>query len=80
MPTTPNDHQIITEPPSSLLFSLVQTCKEHDVDVFAYFKYALESAPKCKNEQDVQKLLPYNVKPEQLAAQRDLPALVFPDK
>jgi hypothetical protein len=24
--------------------------------------------------------LPYNVKPEQLAAQRDLPALVFPDK
>ena len=65
---------------SSILFSLVQTCKEHDVDVFAYFKYALESAPKCKNEQDVQKLLPYNVKPEQLAAQRDLPALVFPDK
>jgi hypothetical protein len=24
--------------------------------------------------------LPYNVKPEQLAAQRDLPVLVFPDK
>ncbi|WP_420814334.1 hypothetical protein [Legionella antarctica] len=29
---------------SSILFSLVQTCKEHDVDVFAYFKYALPSA------------------------------------
>jgi transposase len=65
---------------SSILFSLVQTCKEHNVDVFAYFKYALESAPKCKNEQDIQKLLPYNVKPEQLKAQRELPVLVHPGK
>jgi transposase len=65
---------------SSILFSLVQTCKEHDVDVFAYFKYALESVAKSANEQDIQFLLPYNVNPELLKAQRTIPLLVHPDK
>ncbi len=65
---------------SSILFSLVQTCKEHDIDVFAYFKYALESVTKCKTEHDIQKLLPYNVSPDLLKAQRDIPVLVHPDK
>ena len=65
---------------SSIIFSLVQTCKEHDVDVFAYFKYALESVVKCNNEHDIEKLLPYNVNPEHLKSQRDIPVLVHPDK
>ena len=65
---------------SSILFSLVQTCKEHDVDVFAYFKYALESVVKCQNAQDIQKLLPYNADLDQLKAQRDIPDLIYPAK
>jgi len=65
---------------SSILFSLVQTCKEHDLDVFAYFKYALESVVKCQNEQDIQKLLPYNADLDQLKAQRDIPELIYPAK
>jgi len=65
---------------SSILFSLVQTCKEHDVDVFAYFKYALESVVKCNNEQDIQFLLPYNVNPELLKLQRSIPVLLHSDK
>lgn len=65
---------------SSVLFSLVQTCKEHDMDVFAYFKYALESVAKCNNEQDIQFLLPYNVNPELLKAQRIIPVLLHDDK
>lgn len=65
---------------SSILFSLVQTCKEHGVDVFAYFKYALETVGKGTNEQDIQSLLPYNVNPELLAAQRTSPVLLHPDK
>lgn len=65
---------------SSILFSLVQTCKEHSVDVFAYFKYALESVAKCNNEDDIQLLLPYNVNPELLKAQRIIPVLQYTDK
>ena len=65
---------------SSILFSLVQTCKEHDVDVFAYFKFALESVAKCNNEHDLQSLLPYNVNPELLEAQRITPVLLHTDK
>jgi len=65
---------------SSILFSLVQTCKEHDIDVFAYFKYALESVAKSTHQQDFQFLLPYNVNPELLKAQRNIPTLIHPDK
>ena len=65
---------------SSVLFSLVQTCKEHDVDVFAYFKYALESVVKCQSAQDIQKLLPYNIDSEQLKNQKNIPALIYPAK
>jgi transposase len=65
---------------SSILFSLVQTRKEHDIDVFSYFKYALESVSKCNNELDMHQLLPYYVKPEQIKTQRDIPVLVHPDK
>ena len=52
----------------------------HDVDVFAYFKYALESVAKCNNENDLQSLLPYNVNPEFLEAQRIIPVLLHSDK
>ncbi|BCA94371.1 IS66 family transposase [Legionella antarctica] len=65
---------------SSILFSLVQTCKEHSVDVFAYFKFALESVAKCNNEHDIQLLLPYNVNPELLKDQRIIPVLQYEDK
>lgn len=65
---------------SSILFSLVQTCKEHGVDVFAYFKFALESVAKCNNEHDIQLLLPYNVNPDLLKSQRITPVLQLEDK
>jgi hypothetical protein len=58
----------------------VQTCKEHQVDVFAYFKYALENVVKSTQEHDIQLLLPYNVNPELLKAQRSIPVLMHPDK
>lgn len=65
---------------SSIIFSLVQTCKEHNVDVFAYFKYALQSITKCTSETDFQLLLPYNVNPELLDAQRTIPVLMHAHK
>ncbi|MDF1756863.1 MAG: transposase domain-containing protein [Legionellaceae bacterium] len=65
---------------SSILFSIVKTCKEHSIDVFAYFKYALEKIVLCKDVHDIHNLLPYNVNPELLKNQRRIPALSYPDK
>ncbi|MDF1757294.1 MAG: IS66 family transposase [Legionellaceae bacterium] len=65
---------------SSILFSIVQTCKEHNIDVFAYFKYALEKIISCKDDHDIHNLLPYNVNPEILKVQRSIPVLSYPDK
>jgi transposase len=65
---------------SSILFSIVQTCKEHNIDVFAYFKYALERVIICNGEHDILNLLPYNINPELLKAQRNIPVLSYPDK
>jgi transposase len=63
----------------SILFSLVQTCKEHHVDVFAYFKYALDHVMNCQTTQDFENLLPFNCDKTQLDRQRDIPLLQFPD-
>ena len=65
---------------SSILFSLVQTCKEHEIDVFAYFKYALLNIGRCNNNHDIQLLLPYNVNKDLLNEQRAIPDLIHPDK
>jgi transposase len=64
----------------SILFSLVQTCKEHHVDVFAYLKYALDHVMHCQITQDFEALLPFNCDKAQLDRQRDIPLLQFPDK
>ena len=48
------------------LFSLVQTCKEHNVNVFAYFKFAMENILHCKNTCQLEKLLPFNCDIEKL--------------
>ena len=61
----------------SILFSLVQTYKEHEINVFAYFKYALESIVKCKEEK-IQLLLPYNVNTALLKDQRIISVLQHP--
>jgi transposase len=63
----------------SILFSLVQTCKEHHGDVFAYFKYALDHVMHCQTTQDFENLLPFNCHKTQLDKQRDIPLLQFPD-
>lgn len=64
----------------SVLFSLVQTCKEHDIDVFAYFKYALDNIIHCDNESEIEKLLPFNCPKNELSSQRDIPELIIPNK
>jgi len=65
---------------ASTLYSLIQTCKAHQVDVFAYFKYAIDNIIHCQSENDYIQLLPFNCNEQALKKQRDIPHLIHPDK
>lgn len=62
------------------LFSLIETCKEHNVDVFAWLKHALGNIHQADTVEKLEKLLPFNVQAEELEAARAIPDLTFPDK
>lgn len=61
----------------AVLYSLIETCKYHQVDVFSYFKYVLVNIKKAKTVENLEKLLPYNCPPEKLKSMRDIPKLTF---
>lgn len=65
---------------ASVLYSLIQTCKANNVDVFAYLKFALNGIIHCKSDQDHLELLPFNCDKTTLASQRDIPELIIPAK
>jgi len=61
------------------LYSLIETCKAHNVDVFSYFKYALTEIVHCKTVEDLEKLLPFNCPKDKLEDQRAIPYLTYPE-
>lgn len=63
---------------ASILFSLIQTCKINNVDVFSYFKYALDNIVNCKNENDYLALIPFNCDKQKIDKQRNIPNLITP--
>lgn len=62
------------------LFSLIETCKAHNVDVFAWLKHALGHIHHADTVKKLEQLLPFNVQPKALEAARAMPELIFPDK
>ena len=64
----------------SILYSIIETCKTHNVDVFAYLKYAITNVIHCNTCEDLEKLLPYNCSKSCLDHQRDIQHLIFPEK
>jgi len=61
------------------LYSFIETCKEHNVDVFAWLKFTLDNIQQADTVEKLEKLLPFNVKPEQLELPRSMPDLIFPE-
>ncbi len=51
----------------SIFYSLIETCKAHGVEPYAYLKYALMKIRQCQNECDFDQLLPFNVDQSELA-------------
>jgi len=64
----------------SILFSLIETCKQNKVEVFSYLKYVLTHIHQAQTMDQLEKLLPYNIDPQLLNDMRKLPDLIVPEK
>lgn len=61
------------------LYSLIETCKYHNVDVFSWFKYVLGHIQQAHTTQLLEQLLPYNINSQLLTDLRSLPNLIIPE-
>ena len=61
----------------SILFSLIETCKYHKVDVFSWLKYVLANIQQAHTITQLESLLPYNINTQLLTDMRKLPNLTF---
>lgn len=53
---------------SAILYSLVESAKLNKLPVYDYFYFIFQKLPYCKNTADYERLLPFNLKPEQIKA------------
>lgn len=51
------------------LFSLIETCKAHKLEPYAYLKYAIKNIIHAKTIEDVEALMPFNCNKAELAEQ-----------
>lgn len=47
---------------AAIIFSLIETCKAHEVNVYAWFRNTLDKIPSCETVEDYEALLPFNFK------------------
>ena len=52
---------------SSIIFSLIETCKANNVNTYDYLRYLFENIHKANNEEELRKILPYNIDTKVLA-------------
>ena len=64
----------------SILFSLIETCKQNKIETFSWFKYVLTHIRHANSMEQLEKLLPYNINPALLTDMRSLPNLIMPAK
>ena len=46
---------------SSVIFSIIETCKANNVNSYNYLKYLFENIHKAKNADELRAILPYNL-------------------
>ena len=49
---------------SANIYSLIETCKYHDINPYDYLKYVFSEIRKCETVEDFEKLLPYRFHPK----------------
>ena len=51
----------------TVIYSLIETCKAHDIEPYAYLKYVLGEIVHCETDEARLKLLPFNCDKTQLS-------------
>jgi len=46
---------------SSIIFSIIETCKANNINTYNYLRYLFENIHKAKNEKELRAILPYNI-------------------
>lgn len=46
---------------SAMIYSIIQTARANGLEPFAYMKYLFTELPKCKNAEQIEKLLPHKI-------------------
>lgn len=64
----------------SILFSLIETCKQNKIEVFSWFKYVLANIHNANTMEQLEKLLPYHINRNFLKDMRSIPNLITPEK
>lgn len=64
----------------SVLFSLIETCKQNKIEAFSWFKYVLTHIRQANTLEQLEQLLPYNIDSSLLTDMRSLPNLIMPEK
>ena len=53
---------------SSIIYSIIETCKANNVNTYDYLRYLFENIHKAKNKEELRAILPYNIDASDLAA------------
>jgi len=51
---------------AEVLFSIIETCELHKIEPYAYLRFVLTKIPYAKTVEELEQLMPFNIKPEQL--------------
>lgn len=54
---------------AEIIFSIIESCALHQIEPYAYLRFVLSQIPYAKTVEDLEALMPYNVKPEDLLIQ-----------
>jgi transposase len=46
---------------AATIYSVIETCKYHQIEPYEYLRYVLQALPQCKTIEDYEALLPYNI-------------------
>ena len=54
---------------AAIIFSLVETCKHHNIEAYDWFRYVLQKLPLCQSDAEVEALMPFNIDRKLIARQ-----------
>jgi transposase len=46
---------------AAILFSLIETCKYHNVEPYDWLRYVLQKISECHTDEEIKTLLPFNI-------------------